>query len=173
MTIEEYRTHIDEFLEAFYGPGWREIRSYLELEYEATKDRCVLCTDDIDICFIHYTSHPQVKMLKRYLRGNFEPAAFIPMVPNHPLVGIVERMDEAKGYFDRALAAAETEEQRFHIERSRMAITYLDLFCSDNDEFAMSEADKKLYKERVEQFYKDKEKYGFYYNLHTGNARKR
>ncbi len=173
MSVEEYRKLADEFLEAFYGPGWREIQRYLELEYEATKDRCVLCTGDIDICFIHYTSEPQVKLLKRWLRGNFEPSAFIPMLPNHPLVGIVDRMDEAQGYFDRALAAAETEEQRFHIERSRMAITYLDLFCSDNDEFKMSAEQKTVYKARIDQFKKDKENYGFYYNLHTGNARQR
>ncbi|MBE6598840.1 MAG: DUF4838 domain-containing protein [Ruminococcaceae bacterium] len=173
MTEEEYRGHIAEFLRGFYGKGWHHIADYIKMEYEATKDRCVLCMDDIDICFLHYTSHPEVKMLKRYLRGNFEPAAFIPMVPNHPLVGIVDRMDEAKGYFDRAIAKAETDTERVHIERSRMAITYLDLFCSDNDEFKMTEAEKKEYKARIEKFYEDKKKYGFYYNLHTGNARKR
>ncbi len=173
MSVEEYRRHIAEFLQGFYGPGWREIGRYLALEYEATKDRCVFGVEDIDICFLHYTSDPPVKMLKRYLRNNFEPEPFMPMVPNHPLVGIVDRMTEAQDCFDRALAMAETETDRFHIRRSRMAIDYLDLFCSDNDEFAMSAEEKQRYLVRVEKFKEDKVKYGFYWNLHTELARKR
>ena len=30
MTEEEYYTHMDEFLAAYYGGGWREIRSYID-----------------------------------------------------------------------------------------------------------------------------------------------
>ena len=31
MTEEEYYAHIDEFLEAFYGPGWTYIRKYIDM----------------------------------------------------------------------------------------------------------------------------------------------
>ncbi len=167
MSEEEYRRHAIEFLEGYYGKGWREIGKYIALEYEATEPNCMLCTDDVDPCFIHYTSAPQLKNLKMYLRRNFVPGAFMPVVPNHPLTGIVERMDEAKGYFDRALTLAETDAEKERIERSRMAIRYLDLFCSEHDELKMSPDEKKAHMEQVEEFYKDKEKYGFHWNLHT------
>ncbi len=171
ISEKEYERHINEFLEGYYGKGWREMRRYMDLEYEVTKDRCFICKEEIDICFIHYMSEPQVKGLKGWLRGNFEPTAFIPMLPNHPLVGLVERMDEAQACFDRALAMAETDAERTRIERSRMAVDYVDLFCSDNDEFKMSAEEKAVYKARIDRFKQDKKKYDLRYNLHTSNAR--
>jgi len=52
-----------------------------------------------------------------------------------------------------------------------MAVDYVDLFCSDNDEFTMSAEEKAVYKERINRFKQDKKKYDLRYNLHTSNAR--
>ena len=43
MTEEEYRGHIDDFLEGVYGPGWQEIRNYIENSQELVKDVCCKC----------------------------------------------------------------------------------------------------------------------------------
>ncbi len=173
MSEEEYGGHIKEFLQAYYGKGWREIAAYIALEYEATKDRCISCLENIDIAFLRYSSDPEVKWLRRFLHDNFEPAAYMPMLPNHPLTGIVDRMTEVQGYFDRALAMAETDTERMHIERSRVAVDYLDLFCSDNDLIDMPDEERKVYLPRVKKFYEDKEKYNFRYNLQTSHERGR
>ncbi|MBR6807054.1 MAG: DUF4838 domain-containing protein [Clostridia bacterium] len=37
MSEEEYYTHMDEFLEAYYGENWREIRKVIDLMFEKTK----------------------------------------------------------------------------------------------------------------------------------------
>ncbi len=174
ISDEEYRGHIAEYLRAYYGKGWREIGKYIELEHDATTDKCVLCKGDIDICFLHYTVAPKVsRNIKRYLRANFEPGPFIPMLPDHPLLGIVERMDEAKGYLNNAMAMAETDAERERIERALMAVRYLDLFCSDKDDGKMSPEEKEAYLADVDQFYKDKKRHGFHWNLHTHGNRDR
>ncbi len=169
MSEETYRGHIAEFLRAYYGRGWREIGRYIALEYEVTAGRCFLGVEEIDICAVHYMSDPPLKGLKPYLRYNFEPGPFMPQLPDHALLGLVARMDEARGYYDRALAMAETEGERLHIARSRMAIDYLDLFCSGKEESTLSAEEKKTYLEQVKKFKEDKVKYNFYWNLYTGN----
>ncbi len=173
MDETEYDRCINEFLAAYYGTGWRELRRYLDLEHEVTADRCIGCMEDIDIGYMNYMSEPQVKRLKRYLHDNFEPGPFLPMLPNHPLTGLVARMEEAQACFDRALAMAETETEKAHLTKSRMAVDYIDLFCSDKDEFAMSTEEKQHYLARVEQFHKDKVRYGFRWNLNTQSRRNR
>jgi len=167
MTEEEYSRHIAEFLQGFYGKGWREIAGYIGLEYEATEDRCVTCTDRIDIAFrdVDY-DEPRDEMLERW--RSYEAKPYQDMWEDHCLIGIVNRMDEAKGYFDRAYAMAETDTERMHIERSRMAIDYLDLFCSGKKAENMTEAERAAYEADCARFYEKKEKYHFYWNLHTG-----
>ncbi len=173
ISEEEYEQHINEFLAAFYGKGWQAIRKYLDLEYEVTADRCFTCNEKIDGGSLNFFSDPEVKWLKRYLHDNFDPGPYLPMLPNHPLTGLVERMNEVQGYFDTAMEQAETEEERLHIKRSRMGVDYIDLFCSDNDRFKMTAEENKVYVARVDQFREDKTNYGFYWNLQTWKERNR
>ncbi|MBQ4290971.1 MAG: hypothetical protein II719_07210, partial [Clostridia bacterium] len=53
------------------------------------------------------------------------------------------------------------------IKRSRIALTYLDLFCTEHDETAMTPTERNAYEAEVEQFYRDKKAYNYYYNIHT------
>jgi len=172
MDWDEYKTHIKEFLVAFYGPGWREIAEYIRMEYEATEGRCFTCKEAVDIAFLHFDTYPKTPLFKRMWRRNYIPQPFQPAYPNHPLTKICEQMETVKGLFARALAAAENDVQRFHIERSAFSIKYLELFCTDRVEWTLSPEEHKAYMAEVEQFYKDKEKFNFYYNNHTA-ARKR
>ncbi len=173
MSEEEYDRHINEFLAGFYGKAWTEMRRYLDLEYEATADHCCTCKESIDICFIHVETNPPIPGYKQMMRRNYTAQPFQPMYPNHALTGLVARLPEAKACFDRALALAETEVERERIQRGRISLTYLELFCSGKSEFTMSAEEKAAYMAEVEQFYKDKEKYGFFYNMHTYGARRR
>ncbi len=167
MTEEEYSRHIAEFLRAYYGKGWREIGKYIRLEHDATADRCVTCTDRIDIAFRDVDHEETVpEMLERW--RSYEAKPYQDMWDDHCLMGIVRRMDEAKGYFANALAEAETDTERMHIDRSSMAIRYLDLFCSGKKAEAMTAAERAAYEAECERFYEDKVKYHFYWNLHTG-----
>ncbi len=173
MSDEEYEGHINEFLAGFYGNAWREMRRYLDLEYEVTADRCFTCKESIDICFLHVVTNPPIPNYKMLMRRNYLPQPYQPMLPNHALTGLVERMDEVEACFDRAMALAEDDGVKERIERSRMGVTYVDLFCSGKNEFTMSAEEKALYMARVEQFYKDKERFRLLYNNHTAFNRGR
>ena len=41
MSEEEYYTHMDEFLEAYYGEGWQGIRAFIDLTTELAYDGCI------------------------------------------------------------------------------------------------------------------------------------
>lgn len=172
MSVEEYQTHANEFLAAFYGPGWREIRNYIDFEYEMTAGRCFLCKEKVDIAF-RKIGIPETlsQMLSRW--RNYVAMPYQAVLPDNAFVRFSQHMAEAYGFFDRALAMAETEEQRYRIKRSRFSLTYVELFCSEHDELAMSNEEKAAYLENVEQFYKDKDAYGACYNIHTQQNRNR
>jgi hypothetical protein len=41
MSEEEYYTHMDEFLEAYYGEGWKYLRKYIDKTTELAADGCM------------------------------------------------------------------------------------------------------------------------------------
>ena len=41
MTEEEYSNHMNEFLKAYYGPGWLYIRLYIDSTTQLAKDGCI------------------------------------------------------------------------------------------------------------------------------------
>ena len=43
MTEEEYWSLIDDFLEGVYGPGWQEIRNYIDHTQDLVEDVCCKC----------------------------------------------------------------------------------------------------------------------------------
>ncbi len=167
MTEETYSTHINEFLAGYYGKGWKHIRRYIDMEHETTRDRCYTCKQDIDICFVHFDTYPPLKGFKPFFRRNYEAKPYQPVYPDHPLTELCERLPEAYALFDEAYAMAETDTERERIERSRLPLTYIDLFCTEHDEFAMTAEEKAAYEARVKEFYRKKKEFGFYYNLHT------
>ena len=97
MTKEAYETHITEFMQAFYGKGWREIKAYFDLIHRLSAEE--------GNCFSVYSS-PET-MFGRH--------AFAPY------------NDELIRWFDRAEELAETETQRIHVKRLRISMDYLRL----------------------------------------------
>ncbi|MBQ4097161.1 MAG: DUF4838 domain-containing protein, partial [Clostridia bacterium] len=104
MTEEQYQTHIDEFLAAYYGPGWENMRAYLDWTIEAA--------DNNGKCYGVYSTPETI-----FGRNVFGP------------------MDEQfQEWFNAALDAAETEEQKTRIRRIRISADYLaisDKFSAD------------------------------------------
>ncbi len=169
MSEETYERHMNEFLAAYYGKGWEHIRRYIDTEHEATAHRCFTCKEELDICFVHYVTYPTLPGFKPFFRRSYTAQPYQPVYPDHALTGLAERMAEAKACFERALALAETETERERIERSRIFLTYVELFCTEHNEFAMTAEEKAAYEAECERFYADKKKYDCYYNIHTTN----
>ena len=48
MTEQEYFAKMDDFLEAFYGPGWQNVRKYIDLMEEWSSDHHFNCNADPD-----------------------------------------------------------------------------------------------------------------------------
>ncbi len=172
MTEEEYNRHMDEFLEGYYGAGWREIKAYIELEHEVTADREMPCFGapcDISSAF----TCPGMPSIKEFIAAEYEPKAYQPAYPDHYLTGLCDRMEEAKAYFDRAEELAETELHKKHIALSRLSVTYVELFCTCHDKAKMTEEEQKAYEAACEKFRRDKAESGRFYNIYTTNNRMR
>ncbi len=170
MVEEEYCIYIAEFLQAYYGKGWREIADYMRMEYAMTANRCFTCKEEIDICFIHLES-PDVSGIKGYWRSIYEAHPYQPVLPNHALTEMGHHVSEAIACFDRAMELAETDEQRTRIDRSRMALDYLALICMPHNKAEMTAEEQKEYEAAVALFKEKKKKYNLKYNLHTSNLR--
>ena len=164
MSEETYQTHMDEFLQVYYGPGWKKIKEYIALEEETTAATHMSCFEHVDISSAFECKHPNIG---EYLAGEYLPKAYQTTNPDNCLNGLMTRLDEAMALWDQALELAETEQQKMHVARSRMALTYLDLFCREHDAKAMSEAERAAYEAAVDRYFADKEKYGFHYNIWT------
>ena len=172
MSEETYQGHIDEFLEGYFGPGWREIRRYIDLEHELTAHRCIRCFETVDIAPM--VEVPENAVIQEYVRSEYTPHAYQPVYPGETyMTKLEERMDEVQAMWSRAYEAARTEEQRERIARGRMAVNYLALFCMPHEKGKMSEAERAAYEAAAERFNADKIRYGFHYNIWTGNVQQR
>ena len=164
MSEETYQNHMDEFLQTYYGPGWGKIKEYIALEEEATADTHMNCFEDVDISAAFECRYPSIG---EYMAGEYLPKAYQAINPDNILNGLMARLGEATALWDAALEMAETDLQRMHIERSRLALTYLELFCTTHDAKTMTDEEKTAYEAAVERYLADKEKYGFHYNIWT------
>lgn len=163
LSEEEYNTHINEFLAAFYGAGWREIRKYLDLEYRVTEDHCCICKEALDNIFVY----PLLPGITQEHRRNYVERTYQTEFPDHGLTGVVNHLDEAIAYFDRAYELAETDLHRERIERGRFSLTFLQLFCTPHDKEKMTAEECAAYDAAVEQYHETKKKYHYFYNIFT------
>ena len=164
MSEETYQAYMDEFLQVYYGPGWKKIKEYISLEDEATADTHFNCFENVDISSAFECKHPNIG---EYMAGEYLPKAYQAINPDNCLNGLMAQLDEAMALGDQALEMAETDLQRMHTYRSRLALTYLNLFCREYDAKTMNEEEKASYEAAVERYFADKEKYGFHYTIWT------
>ena len=170
MSEETYQAHVDEFLQAFYGPGWREVRRYLALEHEVTADRKMNCFEKPDMSAAFTGDLPSIG---EFLAGEYLPKPYQPALSDFFLAGLVPRIDEAIALWDSAEAQAQTDLQRMHIDRSRLSLIYFKLFCTPHLHEEMTEDQRAGYEAAAERFFADKEKYGFRYNIWTDRYHRR
>jgi len=95
MSAEEYDTHMNEFLAAYYGPGWKNIRSYI--------DYFTALSNTKNSCFTIYSSPEEM----------FGNHAFAP------------ESEQLKQWFQDAIDMAETDLQKAHIRQSQICCEYL------------------------------------------------
>ncbi len=172
MSDEEYNRHMNEFLGAYYGKGWEKIRRYIEIEHEVTAEREMTCWAEADIAMYHAV--PGNPKIWDYIASWYTPRAYQPIHPDETyLSGLIARMDEVKALFDEAMELAETDKQREHLYISRISLKYMELFCMPHEKSKMTEEQRAAYEAEVEQFYIDKEKYGFRYNNWTASYNQR
>ncbi len=95
MTKKEYYAHMDEFLEAYYGPGWKNIRKFIDFITEMSNKK--------NSCFNIYSSPEQ-------------------MFGNHAFEPYNQTLLE---WWNEAEKLAKTDIQLAHVRRSRLCCDYL------------------------------------------------
>ena len=105
ITEEQYNTYINEFLEAYYGPGWFDIRRYFDwTTAEANAN---------GKCYNGYSTPEMI-----FGRNSFGPMD-----------------ETFTQWFDTAEAMAENETQLTHIRRVRVSADYLAISDNFNDAY--------------------------------------
>lgn len=153
ITMDEYRAMIDEFLEAFYGPGWGYIRDYMKMEYETTADRHPGCMDLVDT--------------GRFSYGDYYPQPYQEIIPDNYLSALAARYDEAIDLIDKAETMAETEEQRWRIGNIRVSLNYMEICCVAHDKSQMTPEEQAAHEAAVIKLDQDKVARDFRYNTST------
>ena len=95
MTKKEYYAHMDEFLEAYYGAGWKNVRKFIDFITEMSNKK--------NSCFNIYSSPEQ-------------------MFGNHAFEPYNQTLLE---WWDEAEKLAKTDTQLAHVRRSRLCCDYL------------------------------------------------
>ena len=105
ITEEQYNTYINEFLEAYYGPGWENLRRYFDwTTAEANAN---------GKCYNGYSTPEMI-----FGRNSFGPMD-----------------ETFTQWFDEAEAMAENETQLTHIRRLRVSADYLAISDNFNDAY--------------------------------------
>jgi len=156
MGEAEYFGHIREFLQAYYGKGWREIAECMRIEYAETEDRCILCMDE------------NVDDSRRFYR-EYKPYPYQTIKPNNALTKLAARHDELMAHLDRADALAETEEERFRIDAMRLSFNYMEHSCVAHEKDKMTAEEQAAHEAALESILERKKAHRFYWNLSTAN----
>ncbi len=119
MTKEEYDTRIAEYLKDHYGYGWIYIREYMDMLIECG-DLMGCVFNDFELPFDIYS--------KDYFKANY---------------------DKMCELFDKALNQADTDEERFNIEKLSVHMHFLGLSALYEDRYVNgTEAQKNIYAEQ-------------------------
>ncbi len=124
MSEEEFNNHINEFLAAYYGEGWKNIREYLNMQTEA---------GDLNGCWTNNFDRPWNMYNEEYFAENYL------------------YMTEL---FDKALAETSGAEQKNHIRLLRVHVDFLGLSATyDRDWVNGDSGAKALYAEHFKWLY--------------------
>ena len=134
MTKAQYYAHMNEFLEAYYGPGWRNIRKFIDLLEKAAHR--------VNHHFAYYT--PPVGQLCNPQREY-----------------IIDRNDleffaESEKLWNAAIRRAKTPEHKEHVNRSHLSFRYLKQSADYEREYLNgTEEQKRAYVDENESLLQD------------------
>ncbi|MBE6952464.1 MAG: DUF4838 domain-containing protein [Ruminococcaceae bacterium] len=160
MSEARYQTLIDEFLAAYFGAGWRQIRKYMQIAAETTADRHMGCFEYADLGYLGSDPKSELYIPRPYAEVNEQSY----------LSGLTARIDEVRALWDEAYAMAADAGERERIDRCRLSIDYLWLFCVKHDRDTMTPAERMAYEREVAIYYGKKQRYGIHTNIWTQRA---
>ena len=131
MSNEEYWGHIDDFLEGVYGPGWQNIRAYIDICQEQVKDKCFniyIAPEEIyvdEAVKVHENDEiPEnltADMIINYTETDWSQFwNFYKDIPNAPKL-----VTEGEKLFAAAYEMAQTDEQRAIIDKTSITVDYV------------------------------------------------
>jgi hypothetical protein len=160
MSDEEYDGHIRDFLEGYFGAGWKNVYRYIQILLETTAEKHIGCFDHVDTMLAEGFDDKAALRLQPYQE----------ILESHYLTDFLVRLDEVQALWDAVEAKASTPEERERIIRARMSLDYLDLFCQPHIKEKMTEAEKKAHEEAFAGFLERKERFKQHVNLYTATT---
>ncbi len=132
MSQEELDGYMVEFCKDYYGPGWESIIQYIQIAQEESKDICGGIGGSPDEKF-NWVQKVQINP-----KDSYPEELTVDMIKNYETVDWSKYWNWYKGYkeeprilvegerlFQEAIAAAETEEQKMHLDKSYTQIQYI------------------------------------------------
>ena len=133
MTEEEYYAHMDEFLRDYYGAGWTYVREYIDVTTRKAAERHLFIYDTPDRIF------PFAKIPPEDIGVDPEKIAeWNRTVKENPAVKPAEEIAFAEHLLDlwnKALAAAETDDHHAHVMQSSVQALYYAQFILPAERF--------------------------------------
>ena len=130
MTQEEYWSHMDDFLEGVYGPGWTYIKQYIELAEEVTNDHCFDGAAEITEYYPMPTTKPNKKntypdtlTMEDFL--NYETTDWTQYWNWYDDAEENRITSEGLELFRKAIEMAETDEQRRELDKASVQVEYI------------------------------------------------
>ncbi|MBR6740087.1 MAG: DUF4838 domain-containing protein [Clostridia bacterium] len=160
MSEEKYQALTDEFLEAFFGAGWKNIRKYMDILLEVTADKHMGCFSGID--FSHPSDDPQAE--------TYVPLPYCEVNHDSYLRDLTPRIDEVCELWNKTYEMAADAAERERIDRCKLSVDYFKLFCIEHDREKMTFEEIRAYEREVALYYGRKQKYGIRTNIWTQRA---
>ena len=132
MTKEEFYAHMDDFLEGYYGKGWKSIREFIDLTETLSNEKCWGIYPDAEEVFPwpetvefnakdSYPAELNAEVLRNYEEVDWSAYwNWFKGYEEEPLI-----LTEGERLFAAAMAAAETEQQKYAVEKSSLQIEIL------------------------------------------------
>ncbi|MBR5767173.1 MAG: DUF4838 domain-containing protein [Clostridia bacterium] len=125
MSEEEYDRHINEFLEGFYGPGWKYLREYIDLAHGLTRD-----------VHFHIYADPTDVIPPRYVKNGNPLPPPTEISPRTDWLAYADNdfktdtsfIEKAEKLFETAADLADTAERRARVERAAVQVLYYKIY---------------------------------------------
>ena len=126
MSEEKYQAYINEFLEDFYGPGWKHILEYMDFAKKSLNDKCfciyeaiIYCSYDSKEVNPEGTYPPEITsdMIRNYEQFNWGKYTnwYVDLLDN-------EYLAHAEEFISKAINEAETDEQRTRLDKLSLQV---------------------------------------------------